>query len=320
VLFRSRNLAKGLTAVSDEQLERPGIFTGDAPWEQRAGFLVRSGQAPGTTDRDPITVHEIHAELQPIWERATAMDGPNAPLTRSVAGRRDFDLNVDGVAHYGMLPDFLQDLRNLGLTEDDLAPLFRSAEDYIELWERCLSRPAPGDGALPFVKVDATDLSRLFWASDSVVVEDTTAPLVLEEAAGEGFLQSRTYPPGTTPQARGLVVCEYRVALEGVAGKGRIQSLAIDAGAFEPVEYRPGEEAEAYVVTSGGIGSVALGAVSRAGRMVTFSFDDGGVGAGSSSCFFGFCTRGEVGAGVASLVDGAGRTYEVPARVPARHP
>ncbi len=65
------------------------------------------------------------------------MEGNNTPLRRSTAGDRAFDINVDGIAHYGLLPDFFQDLRNSGLTHADLAPLFRSAEDYIRTWERC---------------------------------------------------------------------------------------------------------------------------------------------------------------------------------------
>ncbi len=67
------------------------------------------------------------------------MDGLNTPLSRCTAGpRHDYDLNLDGMAHYGLLPDFLQDLKNLGLTSEELAPLFHSAEDYVHLWERCL--------------------------------------------------------------------------------------------------------------------------------------------------------------------------------------
>jgi hypothetical protein len=56
--------------------------------------------------------------------------------------RRDFDINLDGMAHYGLLPDFLQDLRNQGLSIEDFAPLFRSANDYVEVWERCEARAA----------------------------------------------------------------------------------------------------------------------------------------------------------------------------------
>jgi hypothetical protein len=36
------------------------------------------------------------------------MKGRNRPLVRLTAGsRRDFDIKIDEVAHYGMLPDFL---------------------------------------------------------------------------------------------------------------------------------------------------------------------------------------------------------------------
>jgi hypothetical protein len=76
--------------------------------------------------------------MQAIWGKWQQMSGDNRPLTRSMAGpRRDFDINLDGMAHYGMLPDFLQDLRNIGLTAEDLAPLFRSAYDYVQMWDRC---------------------------------------------------------------------------------------------------------------------------------------------------------------------------------------
>ena len=44
------------------------------------------------------------------------------------------------MAHYGMLPDLLQDMRNSGLTAEDLAPLFRSAYDYVQMWDTCEQR------------------------------------------------------------------------------------------------------------------------------------------------------------------------------------
>lgn len=58
-------------------------------------------------------------------------------LTRPTFGGRQFDFNLDGLAHYGMLPDMLQDLANNGANPNVMAPLFRSAEDYIRLWEKC---------------------------------------------------------------------------------------------------------------------------------------------------------------------------------------
>jgi hypothetical protein len=51
-------------------------------------------------------------------------------------GGKRFDVNYDGVAHYGLLPDFLEDLHDVGVTDRELATLFEGVEDYVEMWER----------------------------------------------------------------------------------------------------------------------------------------------------------------------------------------
>jgi microsomal dipeptidase-like Zn-dependent dipeptidase len=51
-------------------------------------------------------------------------------------GSHIFDYNTEGLAHFGLVPDMLQDLKNVGMPQEDLALLFRSAEDYIRMWER----------------------------------------------------------------------------------------------------------------------------------------------------------------------------------------
>jgi len=72
---------------------------------------------------------------------------------RQVTGHKTFDFNLDGLAHIGLLPDLVADLRKIGLSEAQLDPLFQSAEGYIALWERaraaspCASGPdSDGDG------------------------------------------------------------------------------------------------------------------------------------------------------------------------------
>ncbi len=78
------------------------------------------------------------------------LHGFGDPMPESQAGYRKFDINVDGYAHVGMFPDFVAELRALGVSETDLLPLFSSAEAYIQLWERAeqaqLQCPA-SDGA-----------------------------------------------------------------------------------------------------------------------------------------------------------------------------
>jgi microsomal dipeptidase-like Zn-dependent dipeptidase len=59
--------------------------------------------------------------------------GPSA-LVPYRMGQRVFDFNQDGLAHYGLLPDLLQDLKDL--RDDDTKLLFRSAEGYLQMWEK----------------------------------------------------------------------------------------------------------------------------------------------------------------------------------------
>ncbi len=53
-----------------------------------------------------------------------------------VTGFRTFDYNVDGLAHIGLLPDLVADLKKIGLNDHYLDMLMCSAEQYIRVWER----------------------------------------------------------------------------------------------------------------------------------------------------------------------------------------
>ncbi len=114
-------------------------------WSHRrqAAYLVKAGIDPQGDPRYDEETLRLAGRIAAIWKKWQEMTGDNRPLERSTAGeRRDFDINIDGLAHYGMLPDFLQDIRNCGLTAEDLAPLFRSAYDYVQVWETCQQQAA----------------------------------------------------------------------------------------------------------------------------------------------------------------------------------
>jgi microsomal dipeptidase-like Zn-dependent dipeptidase len=52
------------------------------------------------------------------------------------SGRSEpYDISSDGVAHVGMIPDFVEELRAMGLNDEDLKPLWHGAESYIRTWE-----------------------------------------------------------------------------------------------------------------------------------------------------------------------------------------
>jgi microsomal dipeptidase-like Zn-dependent dipeptidase len=69
---------------------------------------------------------------------ASQTGNPGAPaLPRSVMGVRIFDFQTDGLAHYGMLPDFTQAVSDKPDSGPAVRALFHSAEDTIRMWEAC---------------------------------------------------------------------------------------------------------------------------------------------------------------------------------------
>jgi microsomal dipeptidase-like Zn-dependent dipeptidase len=61
-------------------------------------------------------------------------------VDRQRSGQRVYDINVDGVAHYGLFPDWVEDLRLLA-GQDVVDDLGRGAEAYLQMWERAVGVP-----------------------------------------------------------------------------------------------------------------------------------------------------------------------------------
>lgn len=64
-------------------------------------------------------------------------------LTQYTFGNRTWDFNVDGFANVGLFPDFLADLKAIGLTDAELAPIFNGVEAYVRMWEKANDSEAP---------------------------------------------------------------------------------------------------------------------------------------------------------------------------------
>jgi hypothetical protein len=76
----------------------------------------------------------------PVTYPFKSFDG-EVTLDRQRSGERVFDINVDGVAHYGLYPDWVEDLRKLA-GEEIVKDLGRGAEAYLQMWERAEGIPA----------------------------------------------------------------------------------------------------------------------------------------------------------------------------------
>jgi microsomal dipeptidase-like Zn-dependent dipeptidase len=75
-------------------------------------------------------------------------------MDRSIIGEKTFDINTEGLAHIGMLPDFIADLQAQGITGRLLDPLLNSATGFLAFWRKAWSRSSnhPGE-ALPWLSL-----------------------------------------------------------------------------------------------------------------------------------------------------------------------
>ena len=159
--------ARKASLDTTEQLDYPGVIsshswsTPDAyPRIYKAGGVITpyAGDSTGFVEKwekhlawaDPRYYFGFGygADINGLGAQGNAR-GANAPnkvtypfnglggvsIGKQVSGERTYDINVDGVAHYGLYPDWIEDLRTQGGDNiaDDMA---RGAEAYLQTWER----------------------------------------------------------------------------------------------------------------------------------------------------------------------------------------
>jgi microsomal dipeptidase-like Zn-dependent dipeptidase len=108
--------------LSFEPSHSPKFYFGVGLGTDTGGF---NSQPPPSPD----------AAQNPVRYPFTSYDG-RVTFVRERTGTRSFDLNTDGVAHYGLIADLVADMRQQPGGASALPLLFRSAEAYLEMWQR----------------------------------------------------------------------------------------------------------------------------------------------------------------------------------------
>ncbi len=170
---------------------------------------------------------------------------------------------------------------------------------------------------LKIVRVAKPAVNCVFDASCKITVSDSTGDIPLPGISGPRVLQSRTYTgkPGTP--AAGLTGYEYRVDLTQATGVGScVASLTVDFGPVSSLNYGgdPATE-QVFVVTQGGLGSIAPVSAVQSGRNVTFNFQPS-ICAGDTSYFFGLASAKPPRAITAIVTVAGGGPLSVAARAP----
>jgi microsomal dipeptidase-like Zn-dependent dipeptidase len=115
-------------------------------------------------------------------------------LDRHRLQTRTFDFTRDGIAHYGMLPDFLQaihgQLRTSGQDADRLMrQMFHTAEDTIAMWERA---EAVSQAVRQWEKPTSTVPLDLYWSGSRSDNFTTATEEGRRDARAAGYSYART--------------------------------------------------------------------------------------------------------------------------------
>lgn len=92
---------------------------------------VNGASAPGAPD-----------EGAPLVTYPFTSIGGDVVFDKQQTGERVFDYNVEGVAHYGLWPEWFEGIRLQPDGDETIDQLFRSAEAYLQMWERAWTHRA----------------------------------------------------------------------------------------------------------------------------------------------------------------------------------
>jgi len=113
-------------------------------WRQviaRGSSEIREDFAPRYKLDDMVYFND-HGRETPIhkWYQAGNVHGAQMfPMQRWKFRQSGWDFNLDGLQHIGLLPDLIQDMRNVGVQWEQLGPMFHGAQEFIDMWKRSTS-------------------------------------------------------------------------------------------------------------------------------------------------------------------------------------
>ncbi len=128
----SRGWARAYHYVRSLGIDRIGIGTDMNGFAQAPGPRFRrdpqTGQLKHLEASDPVRPLVYGQDMIPIVQQV---------LTQTALGKKTYDYNTDGFAHFGLMPDFTLDVALQLTAPDDLGDFFQSAEATIQVWEAC---------------------------------------------------------------------------------------------------------------------------------------------------------------------------------------
>ena len=129
------------------------------------------------------------ARQNPVTYPFKSFDG-SVTLDKPKSGERVWDINMDGVAHYGLYPDWVEDLR-MPAGDEIVNDMARGAEAYLQMWERAEGVPAPTERS-PRAAMTARGIGTVRLGDSYVeALQRAGQPPTAAAACGPGRSQGR---------------------------------------------------------------------------------------------------------------------------------
>ncbi|MES2907668.1 MAG: hypothetical protein V4688_00735 [Pseudomonadota bacterium] len=138
--FSSRDHVSRLNSTRKTQAlaaaTRPGLYFGFGFGQDANGLSTLA--PPRSGEKIKPVRYPFKLFSGPDWGEEFAGIKP-VEFAQQVSGERIYDIGVDGMAHYGLIPDWVEEVRIEG-GAPAIRDLFRSAEAYLQMWERAEGR------------------------------------------------------------------------------------------------------------------------------------------------------------------------------------
>jgi hypothetical protein len=180
-------------------------------------------------------------------------------------------------------------------------------------------------GQLNVVTVAAPAINCAFHASCTVMVADSVGQLPLSnlEMPDTAWLQSRTFTGAAGTPGAGKTGYEYRLDMTQASGSLEcIGGIVINFGPVTELPYKNNMNADVYVITQGGLGTIGLASAEQDGDVIVFTFEKlmcagQSANAANTTFFFGVASAAAPTATSAGVFGtGSPPYFEVPARAP----
>ncbi|MGE5779583.1 MAG: hypothetical protein ACM30D_09800 [Hyphomicrobiales bacterium] len=174
-------------------------------------------------------------------------------------------------------------------------------------------------------EVEAPGINCVFAPSCIITVDDSVGFISLPylAAPNTAFLQSRTVAGAPGTPAAGKAGYLYRISLTQAAGSADcLGGLVLNFGPALRLPFKPGQLADVFVITGGGLGTIGLKSANRFGDVIVFELAKslclaGGPDMQNTTFFFGLAAEAPTMTTPAQIFSrGSPPLYSVQARVP----